>query len=148
MERFLCYRWQHSFSLLTLDPLPSSTSLARSFSSQQRAFSTSNPHLHITENLTMPPRTRALRPLLENPIVMVILWCMHCLRTALAEWDPASNDWPIQIECVRDAKASVMCRQCSSRNSPCIPVGFAKSLLKSETDGCRLRLPWWGMATT
>ncbi|CEJ62925.1 hypothetical protein PMG11_11410 [Penicillium brasilianum] len=70
----------------------------------------------------MPPR---IRPLLENPIVMGILWCMHCLRTALAEWDPAYNDWPIQIECVRDAKASVMCRQCSARNALCFPVATA-----------------------
>jgi hypothetical protein len=62
---------------------------------------------------------------MDNPILMMILWCMHCLRTAIAEWDE-TLDWPFVIECIHDAKASVSCKQCSERASTCIPVGFAK----------------------
>lgn len=82
----------------------------------------------------MPRRNPAYnaRPLLEAPIRMGILWCMHCLRTALAEWEEDQTR-PFEIKCVMDAKASVSCRQCSGRASTCIPVGFANPLIESES---------------
>lgn len=42
--------------------------------------------LNIHDASTNPPPRNA-RPLLEAPIRMGILWCMHCVRTALAEWE-------------------------------------------------------------
>ncbi|KAJ5686425.1 hypothetical protein N7536_005993 [Penicillium majusculum] len=61
---------------------------------------------------------------MQAPIRMGILWCMHCLRTALAEWEEDQTR-PFEIKCVMDAKASVSCRQCSGRASTCIPAATA-----------------------
>lgn len=69
----------------------------------------------------MPRRTRAT---LTVPIRPKHFWCMHCLRTSYDNFD-LSLDTPFDINCVLDAKASVACRQCSSRNSTCIPVRIA-----------------------
>jgi hypothetical protein len=109
---------------------PSSSSTLPSHPHSSCAVSSTFYRLFAVEIITMPPRTRAAsnRPLFDLPIFMKILWCMHCLRTALAEWDN-TMDWPFVIECVRDAKASVSCKQCSDRNSTCIPVGFANPFL-------------------
>jgi hypothetical protein len=73
----------------------------------------------------MPPRTRATHSI---PITPKHFWCMHCLRTALGTPTRPVQivDAPFGINCVLDAKNSVMCRQCSARNATCLPVGFAK----------------------
>lgn len=71
-------------------------------------------------HLNMPPRTRAT---LDVPIKPKHFWCMHCLRTSVKNFDP-SADVAFEINCILDAKASVACQQCSSRNSTCIPVRF------------------------
>ncbi|KAJ5977292.1 hypothetical protein N7501_000634 [Penicillium viridicatum] len=74
----------------------------------------------------MPRRNpaRNARPLLEAPVRLRTLWCMHCLRTAIGEWQK-NQLRPFVINCVMDAKASVACKQCSGRASTCIPAATA-----------------------
>ncbi|PKY09184.1 hypothetical protein P168DRAFT_278688 [Aspergillus campestris IBT 28561] len=46
------------------------------------------------------------------------LWCMHCLRTAVKNFDPAADE-SSTVKCFIDGKTLVLCRQCSSRNAVC-----------------------------
>lgn len=67
------------------------------------------------------------RETLAVPIRAKYLWCMHCFRTAYKRHN-VEVDAPLSIECIHDAKASILCRQCHARNAKCIPVIFANPL--------------------
>lgn len=96
----------------------------------QRAVSTAIHHPSSSKSSSMPLRTRAT---LAVPIKPKHFWRMHCLRTSLKQFD-SSADEPFEIDCILDAKASVACRQCSSRNSTCNPVRFANTSWGSQTN--------------
>lgn len=69
----------------------------------------------------MPVKTRAT---FAVPIKAKYCWCMHCLRTECKVYEP-NRDQPLEINCILDAKASILCRQCYRRNATCEQVGFA-----------------------
>jgi hypothetical protein len=56
-------------------------------------------------------RTRSLA---STAVVPQLLWCMHCLRTSTKNFDPHGGV-PFAIDCVFDAKKSILCAQCSRR---------------------------------
>lgn len=61
---------------------------------------------------------RATRATLANPVEALFFWCMHCMRTQVKAYKP-ETDVPLQIVCIMDAKASIMCKQCAGRSQPC-----------------------------
>lgn len=63
----------------------------------------------------MPRSTRAT---LAKPVEARFFWCMHCLRTQVKAFKPEA-DMALEVVCVMDAKASIMCKQCAGRSQPC-----------------------------
>ena len=61
---------------------------------------------------------RATRATLAKPVEARFFWCMHCLRTQVKGFKPEA-DVALEVVCVMDAKASIMCKQCAGRSQPC-----------------------------
>jgi len=68
------------------------------------------------------------RPRHANPLACLYFWCMACIRSTAASFDPAKG-LPFEVQCVLDAVKSVLCQQCSERRDKCFLVCFAALFL-------------------
>ena len=63
----------------------------------------------------MPRNTRQT---LAHAVEARCFWCIHCMRTQYKGYAQTAAA-PLDIVCVLDAKASIMCKQCAGRNQTC-----------------------------